>query len=385
MTIRYKPAPILGVSLAVAMPWLNLPVVAQENASPVVDQTLLPYASTKDSVRLPGGRIIHLVCMGHGRPVVILTAGGGGWSIAWNKVQPTVAARTRTCAWDRAGFGFSGPSPKPQTVDNTTSDLVSSLNIAHIAGPYVLVGHSTGAYESLLFADRRRSDVAGIVLVDPSIPDQTAIFDRVTPAQTEWLRVHGNDSLVTLLQKCAEGLRAGNVRRGGPDPDGCLRPIPWPPTYPRELRAALDKRLADSSPEEIAAAMQTYASYTKFIDLDSKMVVNPHRHYGNMPVIVLTASEFLSPPDYSAAAKAEIPQFRAEWERAHDAYAALSARGANLTVEGSSHDIPQIKPQAVIEAIDRVVSEARASVRTKRDTGRALSLRHYVVSKQSAL
>jgi pimeloyl-ACP methyl ester carboxylesterase len=297
--------------------------------------------------------------------VVVLTAGGGGWSIDWNRIQPAVSARTRTCAWDRPGFGLSGPSPKPQTVNNTTTDLEAALKAGRIAGPYVLVGHSTGAYESLLFADRQPAKVVGMVLVDPSIPDQTAVFDRVTPAQSEWLRVHGNNSLMTLLEKCADGLRAGKVRRGGPDPNGCLRPIPWPPTYPQALRTTLDKRLADSSPEEIAAAMETYASYTKSIDLDSKMVVNPHRNYGSMPLIVLTASEFLSPPDYSAAAKAEIPQFHAEWERAHDAYAALSTRGVNRTVAGSSHDMPQIKPQAVIDAIDEVVGEVRVSVHTK--------------------
>jgi pimeloyl-ACP methyl ester carboxylesterase len=368
MTLRHQSALILGISLAFALPWFNLPVFAQQNASPAVDQTLLPYASTKDSAHLPGGRIIHLVCMGQGHPVVILTAGGGGWSIAWNKVQPAVAARTRTCTWDRAGFGLSGPSPKPQTVDNTTTDLVAALKAGGTVGPYVLVGHSAGAYESLLFADQQPSAVAGMVLVDPSIPDQKAIFDRVTPAQVEWLRVHGNDSLVGFLQKCVDGLRTGKIRRGGPDPDGCLGPITWPPTYPQALRATLDKLLADYSLGNFAAAMETYASYTKSIDLDSNMVINPQRNYGNMPLIVLTASEYLSPPDFPAAAKAEIPQFHAEWERAHDAYAALSTRGVNRTVAGSSHDIPQIKPQAVIDAIDEVVSEVRASVRTKGDT-----------------
>ncbi len=368
MTIRNKSPLILGISLAFALPWFTVPLTAQENASPPVDQTLLPYASTKDSVRLPGGRIIHFVCMGHGHPVVILTAGGSGWGIAWNKVQPAVAARTRTCAWDRAGSGLSGPSPKPQTVDNTATDLVSALKAGPIVGPYVLVGHSTGAWESLLFADRQPSKVVGMVLVDPSIPDQTAIFDRVTPAQSESLRALANDPFMTFAEKCAESLRAGKIRRGGPDPNGCLRPIPWPPTYPQALRAALDKNLADSSLEEYAAMIENFVSYQKSVDLDSRMVVNPHRNYGNMPLVVLTASEFLVPPDYSAAAKAEIPKFHAEWERAHDAYAALSTRGVNRDVAGSSHDIPQIKPQAVIDAIDEVVGEVRASAPTKGHT-----------------
>lgn len=367
MSLRF-PFALSLLTLAFALSWLNSPVLAQENAPPPpVDLSLLPYASTQDSVRLPDGRMIHLVCMGQGRPTVILTAGAGGWSIAWNKVQAAVAAHARTCAWDRAGFGFSGPSPKPQNIDNTTADLIAALQAGHMAGPYVLVGHSAGAWESLLLADRQPSKVAGMVLVDPSIPDQTEVFKRVTPAQTEWMRTHGDDSVVKFLEKCAEGLRAGKVRRGGPDPDGCLNPITWPPQYPQALSAALDKELADLSPQAFAASMQTYASYTKSIDLDAKRVVNPHRNYGNIPLIVLTAADYLAPPDFPADAKAKIPKFHAEWERAHEAYAALSSRGVNRTVAGSSHDIPQIKPQAVIEAIDEVVAAARASVQS---TGR---------------
>jgi hypothetical protein len=44
---------------------------------------LAPYAIIKDSAHLPDGRTIHLVCMGHGSPVVILAAGGGDWSDSW--------------------------------------------------------------------------------------------------------------------------------------------------------------------------------------------------------------------------------------------------------------------------------------------------------------
>lgn len=356
--MKRSPIPVLCLLVAYALS-SSLTALAQENAPPPVDQSLRPYASTKGLVRLPEGRTIHLVCMGHGSPVVILTAGGGGWSIAWNRVQPAVAEHTRVCAWDRPGFGFSGASPKPQTVDNTTTDLEAALNGAHIRGPYVVVGHSTGAYESLLLADRQGSNVVGMVLVDPSIPDQTAVFDRVTPAQSEWLRSRGNP-LIDFLDKCAAELRSGKVRRGGTDPDGCLGAVHWPPTYPHELTRALDELRNKASPVEIAAAMETFASYTKSVDVDSRLVVKTDRNYHHMPLVVLTAAEFLSPPDYSAAAKAEIPRFHAEWERAHDAYAALSTRGVNRTVAGSSHDIPQIKPRVVIDAINEVVKEVRA-------------------------
>ncbi len=357
----------LGLALALAPLPLAATAAAQQTAPPVVDRTLLPYASSRDSVRLPDGRTLHLVCMGKGRPVVILTAGAGDWGIAWSKVQPAVAETTRVCAWDRAGFGLSAISPKPQTVDAATTDLEAALKLGGLDGPYVVVGHSLGAFESLLLADRQPSKVVGMVLVDPSIPDQAARFDRVTPAIADWMRTH-QSPLLGLFKTCAAALRAGTVRPGGPDPDGCLHPPPSPPTYPPELRTELDGRAGRASPETVAAAMDTLAFYSspELLRQDSQIVVRPDRNYGRMPLVVLTAGDFEAPPDFPAAARAEIPLQRAEWARAHDAYAALSTRGVNRTVAGSSHYIQQQKPQAVIDAIDEVVAQARAAAPPKR-------------------
>jgi len=108
--------------------------------------------------------------MGTGSPTVILTAGLG--DSEWQKVQPQVARMTKVCFWDRYGSGFSSKATGRETVAETTADLIAALKVARIKGPYVAVGHSLGAYESLLFKDRAPEAVVGMVLVDPSIPDQ---------------------------------------------------------------------------------------------------------------------------------------------------------------------------------------------------------------------
>ncbi len=360
MGLKRAPHSIMGLALTCLPLGVAPTALAQEKTPPAVDPSLAAYASTKDSVRLPDGRTIHMVCMGQGSPTVILTAGEAGWGIAWNKVQPGVAARTRVCAWDRAGLALSSPSPKPPTVDNAAADLDAALAAGGIAGPYVVVGHSLGAYESLLLADREPSKVVGMVLVDPAIPDQAAIRDRVTPAMAASIRARPD--LGGPLKKCAAALRAGTLRYDGPDPDRCLHPQ-WPPSYPPQLRAALDKGLAEAAPETTAAALEMVAASISatVVDLDSKIVIKPDRNYGSMPLIVLTAGESGAPPDPPAELKAEIPLQQAEWRRAHNAYAALSTRGVDRIVADSTHDIPQLRPQVVIDAIDEVVSEARAA------------------------
>ena len=315
-------------------------------------------------MRLPDGRTIHLVCMGEGGPTVILLAGVFDWSTAWSKVQPAVAARARVCAWDRAGLGLSDPPAKPQTVDATTTDLEMALDAAQIGRPYVLVGHSVGAYESLLFADRRQSDVLGMVLVDPQYPDQVRIMTGVTPATIEFSdrmsKAYPNP-FVELAKRCSAAIRAGDVRRRGPDSAGCLAPQ-VPASYPPGLVDVLTQRFASAPPGTLARWWDALAAIysLELLEPNSRMVVKPDRHYGSMPLVVLTAGKPNIPPDLPAAVQAELPIGAAEWRRAHQALAALSTRGTNRVITDSMHDIPNQEPQAVIDAVLEVVAQASA-------------------------
>jgi pimeloyl-ACP methyl ester carboxylesterase len=121
-------------------------------------------------VRIGAGKTINIKCMGRGSPTVILTAGLG--DSEWQKVQPQVARMTKVCFWDRYASGFSSKATGRETVAETTADLIAALKAARVRGPFVAVGHSLGAFESLLWKDRAPKAVVGMVLVDPSIPDQ---------------------------------------------------------------------------------------------------------------------------------------------------------------------------------------------------------------------
>ncbi len=334
----------------------------QEPAPTAVDPTLAAYASTKNSARLPDGRVIHMVCMGQGSPVVILSAGAGDWGVVWSKVQPAVAEKTRVCTWDRAGFGLSQMPSKAQTVDTTTTDLEGALKAGHIDGPYVAVGHSLGGLESLLLADRQPGNVVGMVLVDSTVPARVASLNPSGPAPA--LKPFPDPPQVTYLHRCAAALRAGTVRAGGPDPDGCLRGQTLPPEYPPELRAALDKAPAKLPPETLASAFDFLAASasSQLLLEDPRIAAKPDRNYGHMPLIVLTSGELQPPPGQPKIPDAQARPILDQFRRDHDQMAALSTRGVNRVVDGSSHYIQRIKPQVVIDSIDEVVDEARADM-----------------------
>ena len=91
-----------------------------------------------------------------------------------------VAAKTRACAYDRAGYGFSDPSPRAADAENAVDDLHAMLKAAGIAPPYVLVGNSFGGGSVELYAWRYPAEVSGLVLVEPMHEDENVRPDALT-------------------------------------------------------------------------------------------------------------------------------------------------------------------------------------------------------------
>ncbi len=108
-----------------------------------------PYTHPQRLVDI-GGRKLNLYCTGTGLPTVILEAGGGESSLDWRFVQPQLTKTTRTCSYDRAGYGFSGRGPLPRDAAATVGDLHALIAAAGIPKPFVLVGYSNGELYSRL-------------------------------------------------------------------------------------------------------------------------------------------------------------------------------------------------------------------------------------------
>ena len=308
-----------------------------------------PYLTPQRMVRVSKGRTINLICLGSGSPTVILTAGLGSWSVVWRRVQSPLARSTRVCAWDPAGFGYSSPSSAPQDAVHLTEDLEQTLKEANIAGPYLMVGHSAGAFVSLRFADRHPKSVVGMVLVDPAILEEDAVMKRVAPKFA--LRADGLLSeQVESLRHCAAGLQSGALKRGTPGFDKCTAAPRMPAAF-----SALEMSLCQLNANP--ARLLTEASQLDNFVESQREGINPQRGYGDMPLIVLTAGRRDPPPDTPADAREQMPLFYREASHAHDAYAALSTRGHDQLVPDSGHNIPAEKPEAVLAAINRVLAE----------------------------
>ncbi len=313
-------------------------------------QRIAPYLQPQHIVRIEGGRAINLVCLGQGSPTVVLTAGMGGWSQVWYRTQGALSRRTRVCAWDPAGLGFSSSSPEPQDAIHKSEDLERALQGGKIDGPYVMVAHSAGAYAAIRFTDRHQSAVVGMVLVDPSIPDQDALRERVAPKFAAYGGAAPTADAARLRQ-CAADLREGALKQGTPRFEECTSQ-PLSPDF-SVLTAKLASLNAD--PDRLL----TQASAIENGRRSGREVINPQRRYGNMPLIVLTAGSHPIPLGVPADVSDQAALFFRALASGHHAYAALSTRGRDEFVADSVHFIQLEKPAAVIDAIRRVLAETK--------------------------
>jgi pimeloyl-ACP methyl ester carboxylesterase len=118
-----------------------------------------------------GGRKLHIECTGTGEPTVVFESGLGEGSPYWGRIAPAVSATTRVCVYDRAGRGGSDDAGAPQDGIAVARDLHTLLENAGIAGPVVLVGHSTGGPYIRVFTAQYPDEVAGMVLLDAQPAD----------------------------------------------------------------------------------------------------------------------------------------------------------------------------------------------------------------------
>jgi len=229
-------------------------------------------------VDIGGGMSLHLHCVGHGTPTVVIESGHGADGTSWSLVQSDFGRITRTCAYDRLGDGFSsGPAPEHHSFRQMAHELQALLERATIPGPYVLVAHSMGGINARLFQAEHPDEVVGMVLVDAETETslQELIEILTSPGTPDELRALVRND----LEPWTEDLRA-SARPLGDMPLMVLSARgaePTPPEFKPEQEAAL--RLKVIAGHEMVAHLSTNSAHAiadhsgHFIQIDAPRLV----------------------------------------------------------------------------------------------------------------
>ncbi|MEW6241557.1 MAG: alpha/beta hydrolase [Chloroflexota bacterium] len=268
-----------------------------------------------------GGYEIHLQVAGeeYDGPTVVIDAGLAATSVSMAGLQAEIAAFARVVTYDRAGLGWSGTPPPGRRRDAQTNARVlhEALVNADVPPPYLLVAHSMGALNMLVFADEYRDEVMGVVLVDPSHPEQ---FQRYGPGHVNDVEtIRRGFHLAAILGRFGIWRMAGLSYLFRPEND--------PARQQAELLLFLSSpRFFETSIRELDD-WQAY-SIPQVIDVQ----------LGDLPLLVLSAS-----------ATAEGNPVHGDLQRE---LAALSSNGEYRIVDGATHGsiLFQYAP-AVAEAV----------------------------------
>lgn len=335
------------------------PAQAQESrpdGPAVAAETLAQYARPHEPVDIGGGRKLNLFCMGSGDRTILFDAGGSDWSVVWALVQPAVAGRARACAYDRAGLGYSDPSPFPRAPMAIAEDLHALVRAARLTTPLILVGHSLGGFNMKLYAALYPEDVAGLILVDPA-EERTdeRVRDRLwrrygasLAARSELTDRNIMRWLIARYQGCAAMARAGDLDPQSIDYRRCSDP-PRPALGPAIAaeRARLQVRAVYQEAQASELANSVYG--TRDGDDAYRRLFRPGG-FGSRPLIVLSHGNFDADDPMDAAS------FQAGlW--LHAETAALSTRGRQRTVPNTGHYIELDAPAAVTGAILEILDQ----------------------------
>ena len=247
---------------------------------------------------------LYYECYGEGEPTVVIEPGLGMGVEDWHRIMYMIAPTTRICSYDRPGNGQSDPPASKFTSLDMANALDQLLGSAGIPGPYILVGHSAGGLNALIFGSEWLAETAGIILIDPSVPDQSKILlDRLPIG-------YGGE-----IKKCRQAAEGWNKMWNDPNHVG------------------------------IGAWWNLYESAKQLRSITS---------LGDLPLVVITAGII------DSECSGEYGELdRQIWRELHAQYAGLSTNGVQIIAENSGHFIHMDDPQLVADTILQLVKQAR--------------------------
>lgn len=128
----------------------------------------------KDIVETADGKLQYSIS-GSGTTKVVLINGGSGPIEGWMKILPEVSKLASVFSYNRFGVGGSDKPKKAQDGTAIVENLREALKIVGFAPPYLLVGHSLGGLYANLFAQLYPTEVAGVVFLESSHPNDISL------------------------------------------------------------------------------------------------------------------------------------------------------------------------------------------------------------------
>ncbi|HEX2012892.1 MAG TPA: alpha/beta hydrolase [Roseateles sp.] len=263
------------------------------------------------------------------QPTIVIESGAGTVSPLYARLQRTLASKYQVCSYDRPGLGWSQPDAQPLDSERNARRLHALLDAAGVRGPLVFIGHSLGGLLMRVYTGLYPEQVAGLMMLDASHPDQFALYNE---APTE--------------QMAAERAKRVKLRNGGsPPPEFGLIDAVYAdmPEVASQMKATFTPEALDAMLYEVLGLQQVARQAAAAPDL------------GDRPLVVPWAPKQPAPTGIEG-----LDAVYQRWPGYQDAHAALSTRGRVRALEGAEHMSIAVLPPfvaQVAEEIDAVMAQ----------------------------
>ena len=259
------------------------------------------------------GLRLHYVSKGAGKPIVFIHGNPGSHHDFSGRLIGELTESHRVFVFDRPGHGYSGRYRRGATVETQAALLHEAMSRLGIEKPLV-VGHSWGGSLALALALQYESDFSGLVLLAPAAyPSKSSEWWTVLPP----IPVLGNFLLKVFAPLIGRSIVKASLKEA-------YHPQPVPPDYLEQATALWTR------PAQVMACARDDRSLNASLEQMSS-------RYSSMrlPVVIVTGdSDLLVKPEDHA-------------KRLHQ-----TIKGSRLiSVEHTGHQLPQTRPDRVVEAI----------------------------------
>ena len=280
------------------------------------------------------GKRMHLYCLGDGPQTIVIESGMGDDWLGWQGVQPKLSKLTRTCTYDRLGHGWSEPRSGSGDAVTIARQLKGLLEQAGIRGPIILMAHSAGGLYVREFVGRYAVNVAGVVLLDSSSPEQVdelpgfrASYERgkrSRPAEIFWSRVRVWAGWERLLGRCRS-----NPPKGLEHLEGNFAAKRCRPDY-------IGGNLPEYMAFETAAKQAGQTS-----------------SFGKIPLLIISED-----PERTAMTAEDIAE-QPVWSREQERLKSLSPLSWRVIARGAGHAVADDKPDLVVQEVESLIDYLR--------------------------
>ncbi|MDZ5610421.1 alpha/beta hydrolase [Bacillus pseudomycoides] len=122
------------------------------------------------------------------KPAIVMTAGSGTTTpyADFYPLYDKLEKENRVVVYERPGYGYSEQTEESRDIDTVVKELHALLIEYGEKPPFILVGHSMGALESIRYAQLYPNEIAGLVFIDGISPEYAQNFKMDIGMKVSW-------------------------------------------------------------------------------------------------------------------------------------------------------------------------------------------------------